>query len=89
MSEQKYCESCGMPLRSKKDYGGGKSSNKYCVYCCDAEGNLKSYKEVLEGMKNFMMKNMGVTEEQALKTAKEGMAKLPAWQERRNDKKYP
>ncbi len=80
MSEQKYCESCGMPLRKAEDFGGGKMDNKYCVHCTDAEGNLKSYEAVLEGMKHFALRNMGVSEGEALKMAKEGMARQPAWQ---------
>jgi hypothetical protein len=79
MSLEKICESCGMPLRRKEDFGGNKIDNKYCIYCTDKEGNLKSYQEVLDGMKNFAMRNMGVSEDEAFKAAKENMAKMPAW----------
>ncbi|MBN1366077.1 MAG: hypothetical protein JW976_14835 [Syntrophaceae bacterium] len=78
MSE-KMCESCGMPMREAKEYGGGNPANKYCVYCTDSKGKLKPYDEVLQGMKAFIMQTMGQTEEQALKTAKANMRKMPAW----------
>ncbi len=80
MTDQKSCESCGMPLRSKEDFGGGRLDNKYCVHCTDSEGNLKAYQEVRENMKNFAIRNMGISETEALKMAEEGMSKLPAWQ---------
>ncbi len=80
MSDGKSCESCGMPMRHEADFGAGRLDNKYCVHCTDAEGNLKPYEEVLENMKLFVIKNMGVSETEALKMAQEGMAKLPAWQ---------
>ena len=78
MSE-KMCESCGMPMREAKEFAGGKTDSKYCIYCTDSSGQLKSYDEVLQGMKSFVMQTMGQTEEQALKTAKENMGKMPAW----------
>ncbi len=80
MSDQKSCESCGMPLRSKEDFGGGRMDNSYCAHCTDTEGDLKPYEEVLENMKNFAVRNMGISETEALKMAEEGMSKLPAWQ---------
>ncbi len=80
MSDQKSCESCGMPLRNKEDFGGGRLDNKYCIHCTNSEGNLKPYEVVLENMKNFAIRNMGISETEALKMAEEGMSKLPAWQ---------
>jgi hypothetical protein len=79
MSDEKFCESCGMPMKAPADFGGGRTNNAYCVYCTDAEGTLKPYDVVLENMKNFAIRAMGVAETEALKMAQEGMAKLPAW----------
>lgn len=79
MSEDKFCESCGMPLREKKDFGGGRLDNKYCVYCTDEKGELKPFDVVFAGMQQFAIMNTGVSEEEALKIAKETMAKMPAW----------
>ncbi len=79
MNEMKSCESCGMPLRNKEDFGGGREDNVYCVHCTDTDGNLKPFEVVFEGMKQFALQSMGVSETEAVKMAKEGMAKLPAW----------
>lgn len=80
MPIENICQSCGMPMRNPQDFGGGRPDNRYCVYCTDVEGNLKPYEVVLENMKNFTIRMMGVSENEALKMAQEGMAKQPAWQ---------
>ncbi len=80
MPEDKMCESCGMPMRSAEDFGGGRTDNLYCVHCTDEAGELKPYEVVLAGMQAFARQTMGVSEEEALKFAREGMAKMPAWQ---------
>jgi hypothetical protein len=80
MPEEKFCESCGMPMRAQPDFGGGRLDNRYCVYCTEADGRLKPYAVVLDNMKNFAVRMLGVSETEALKIAQEGMAKQPAWQ---------
>ena len=82
MSEQKSCSSCGMPMRNDQDFGGGRLDNEYCVHCTDVEGNLKPYETVLANLQAFAIRNMGVSETEALKMAQEGMSKLPAWGEK-------
>jgi len=77
----KKCESCGMEMEAKEDFGGGKEDNKYCVYCTDKEGNLKSREEVREGMINFYMKSKGMEREAAEKFVDEYMKTMPAWKE--------
>ena len=81
MSDPKSYESRGMPMRTKEQFGGGRPDNKYSVYCTDAAGTLKPYDVVLENMKNFVIRTMGVSEQEALMTAQEGMSKLPAWKD--------
>ncbi|MCG8572670.1 MAG: zinc ribbon domain-containing protein [Spirochaetes bacterium] len=80
--EEKICGSCGMPMRTKEEFGGQREGNDYCVHCCDTAGNLKSYADVLAGMTAFAVKMMGVTEAEAKATAIENMAKMPAWKDR-------
>jgi hypothetical protein len=82
MSKEKNCESCGMPIRKKEEFGGGNPDNKYCAYCCDNTGKLKSYEDVSEGMKFFMIKNMGMSDQEAIVAVKENMKKMPAWADR-------
>ena len=79
MSDEKTCESCGMPMRESAEFGGGRTDNSYCVHCTDAEGNLKSYDQALEGMAQFMVRTNGLAEAEARKAAKEYMAGMPAW----------
>ena len=75
------CESCGMPMKRNEDFGGGNSDKKYCVHCTDNLGELKSYDDILTGMTEFAMKTMGVSREEAQKTALDNMKKMPAWKE--------
>lgn len=81
MIKHRMCESCGMPMGKPEDFGGKNIKNNYCVYCSDLNGVLKSYDEILRGMAVFMMKTRGMTEEDAIKKAKEHMAKMPAWRQ--------
>ena len=73
------CQSCGMPMLSSEQYGGGDEENKYCVNCCDPDGRLKSYEEVLEGMAGVMMSNRGLDRSVAGKAAVEYLMTMPAW----------
>ena len=81
MEKEKFCESCGMPMRAQHDFGGGRPDNLYCVHCTDETGRLKSYTEVLASMQAFSLRMLGISEAEALKTAQEGMAKMPAWRD--------
>jgi len=82
MEKVKNCESCGMPMHSPEDFGGQDTSNKYCRYCTNEAGELKSYEEALQGMTNFIVQTQGLARGQAEKTAREGLAKMPAWKDR-------
>ena len=75
----KNCLSCGMPMTKTEDFGGGNPANVYCVHCSKADGSLKGYDDVLEGMINFMMMSQNMDRETAEKAAKEHMSKMPAW----------
>ena len=75
----KACMSCGMPMTKLEDFGGGNPENLYCVYCSNVDGSLKSYKEVFEGMVNFMMTSQKIDRETAESAAKERMERMPAW----------
>jgi len=74
------CQSCGMPMETPADHGGGNTANPYCVHCTDAAGNLKPREEVREGMINYYMQTMGKSREEAETVVDEHMAKQPAWQ---------
>lgn len=68
----KFCQSCGMPLKSDPGHGGteadGRKSEDYCSYC------------YVDGQ--FMQPDMSAKEMQAFcmeKMQEQGMAKLVAW----------
>ncbi len=83
--EKKICESCGMPMEKEEDFGGGKIGNRYCIFCTDPTGDLKTYDEVLHGFTNFVVENQGLTIEEAKKVAAEMMRKNPAWKEHKEE----
>lgn len=77
-----HCESCGMPLHKLTDHGGGIERNPYCIFCTDEDGNLKSFKEIYEGMvENFFMPQ-GMSRIEAETAARDLMSKMPAWKNR-------
>ena len=77
--EHKICESCGMPMKKIEDFGSQNSESKYCKYCTDNQGKLKSYVEKIEDFKNLILKTNDFGEEQAEKMAKEHLKQFPAW----------
>jgi len=81
----KKCESCGMPMQKKDDFGGGKPNNKYCKFCTYPDGNLKPRYEIREGMIKFYMKMKNLSRADAEKYVDNYMSQMPAWQ----DKKAP
>ena len=78
----KTCIACGMPMVKKEEFAMGDTSKDYCVYCTRPDGSMQSYEEKLEGMTQFIIKTQGFDEKAARNTAREMMAKLPAWQGR-------
>lgn len=75
----KVCESCGMPMEGKGDFGAGNEENRYCVHCTDDAGKLKSREDVRAGMVAFYMKANGSSRDEALDFVEKHMAKMPAW----------
>jgi uncharacterized glyoxalase superfamily protein PhnB len=75
----KSCMSCGMPMTKPEEFGGGNPENLYCVYCSKPDGSLKSYKDVFEGMVNFMMMSQKMDRKTAESAVKERMSQMPAW----------
>lgn len=49
--QERFCQACGM-LMSAPDAQG--ASDKYCAYCSDADGNLKSWEEAISGLAGFL-----------------------------------
>lgn len=74
------CESCGRPMMSDRDRGGGRADNPYCRQCTDARGDLKPYEEVHRALteEEFMGRN-GMTRDRAEVAARNALAHSPAW----------
>jgi uncharacterized glyoxalase superfamily protein PhnB len=75
----KVCLSCGMPMTTAEDFGGGNRENLYCVHCTMPDGSLKSREEVFQGMASFMMGSRQLDRKGAEQAAREYMSKMPAW----------
>ena len=73
------CQSCGMPMTSPEEHGGGNKENIYCVRCCNSDGTLKTFEEVLEGMTGFMMESRGMDRAAAESAARDYLSMMPAW----------
>lgn len=76
---EKICESCGMPMVKKEDFGGLNINNKYCVFCTYENGELKTFDEKVKDYSNFIMRTSDLGESQAIELAKESLLKQPAW----------
>ena len=77
-----YCRSCGMPMESAADYGGGDTENTCCVHCCCDDGSLKNYEEIHRGMADLFMKTRGLDKDRAEQAARDYMETMPAWVKR-------
>ncbi len=74
------CESCGMPLISPADCALGDTKQRYCIYCTNENGHLKSYDEVLHGMAAYLMHSQAIDHMAAEKMAHHVLSSMPAWQ---------
>jgi hypothetical protein len=78
------CQSCGMPMERKKDFGTNADnsiSKDYCVHCFQKgrfsypDMTLKQMIDMLAGMAS----RMNMTEEQVRKMASKNLPKLKRW----------
>ena len=84
--EEKYCQSCGMPMGETDEmYGteldGGKSLD-YCKYCYDKGAFTDpdcTLEEMIEICTEIMVKDFGFEAEDAKSQCKEGLPTLKRW----------
>lgn len=76
----KFCESCGMPLGKKEDFAGGDENARFCLYCVNADGSVKSCEDIFEGGVQFFMSQIGDDRQMAEKITRKNMNQLPYWQ---------
>ena len=76
-----FCDSCGRPM-----YGVGTADpdndNVYCEYCVNAEGSLKTYEEVKEGLVKFYIDKYNYPRNSAEETVINLLKMMPAWEKR-------
>ncbi|EPM4908859.1 zinc ribbon domain-containing protein [Enterobacter hormaechei] len=83
MSQQEqFCQACGMPM---SEVDAGKISDFYCAYCCDSNGNLKSWDDAVSGLANFLDSWQKVGSQEAQKRAKRYLTAMPAWAHKANE----
>lgn len=75
------CYSCGMPLKTASDHALGDLNHKFCNHCTDAQGELKSYEEILTGTVNFLVHSQGLAMTAATEMAKGLLAMQPHWKD--------
>lgn len=75
------CESCGMPITLKENSATQDITNKYCVYCTDEKGVLKSFELKKKEMIEFILINKNLSFSQAEQLAEQTMKNMPAWQD--------
>ena len=84
--QEKFCESCGMPMGETDEMYGtesnGSKSLDYCKYCYD-KGEFTnpglSLEEQIEEVAAIMVKDFGFSVEDAKEQCNEGIPKLKRW----------
>ncbi len=79
----KTCIACGMPMSAPADFAAGDVTRDYCRHCARPDGSMQSYSEKLASFSAFLTKTQGVDATAARATAKDIMARLPAWKDAR------
>jgi hypothetical protein len=76
----KICIACGMPMKESADFAMGDFKKDYCVHCARPDGSMQSYAEKLDSMTAFIIKTQGMDKNVAAESAKNMLARLPAWE---------
>jgi hypothetical protein len=76
----KHCEACGMPMNKKEDFALGDENSQFCLYCANADGNVKSCEEIFEGGVQFFMGNLDGDRQMAEKITRKNMNMQSYWQ---------
>lgn len=76
------CYSCGMPLKNPSDFALGDIHQKYCSHCANEKGQLKPFKEVVNGMAGWLSRSQGLEMGAATELAENLLSKQPAWRKK-------
>ncbi|MCL2383855.1 MAG: zinc ribbon domain-containing protein [Oscillospiraceae bacterium] len=82
-NKEVFCQSCGMPLTKDEEKGTNKDGSKneeYCVYCYGNGEFLEdlTLEEMIAASANYA-EEAGLTVEEMLKQAREGLPTLKRW----------
>lgn len=77
---QTFCQACGMPLEKKEDFALGDENAKFCQYCVNTDGSVKSCEEIFEGGVQFFLSQIGGERAMAEKITRKNMSQQPFWQ---------
>ena len=76
----KFCESCGMPMTQKEHFAKGDENSKFCLYCVNEDGSVKTCEEIFEGGVQFFMNHVGQDRKLAEKITRKNMRMQTYWQ---------
>jgi len=79
---QKFCQACGMPLTKKEDFAKGDENSKFCHYCVNEDGSVKTCEEIFEGGVQYFLSQLGGDRKMAEKVTRKNMSGQPYWQEK-------
>lgn len=88
--EEKYCQSCGMPLTRKEDIATNKDGSpmyEYCIYCFKGGGftqniTMEEMIEVsLKHLRELFANDSGFDEQEALNKMKTFFPELIRWKQ--------
>ena len=77
----KNCAACGMPLAKKEDFARGDENSRFCVFCTNLDGSVKSCEEIFNGGVEYFMAALGDSRHMAEKIVRKNMNQLPYWQD--------
>jgi len=71
-----------MPLVKKDDFAGGDENAKFCLYCVNTDGSVKTCEEIFEGGVRYFMSQLGNDRKMAEKIVRINMTQLKYWQDK-------
>jgi hypothetical protein len=77
----KNCAACGMPLEKKEDFALSDENAKFCTYCVNSDGSVKSGEEIFNGGVQFFLGALGGEKSFAERITRKNMSRLAYWQE--------
>ena len=83
--QEKFCESCGMPMGDTDEMYGleqdGSKSLDYCMHCYEkgAFTSESTLEEMIDFVAQMMVKDFGFSPEDAMEQCKEGIPNLKRW----------